>query len=105
MPETPVVATVISRYALTRSTKGRLCAACSQIFVKLFGQCQARHVKAHLTGRFKRDAQIFYEMLYVTDVPAAVAIDEAIEIAKDYGTDDTPRFINGVLDRLRKKDE
>lgn len=46
-----------------------------------------------------------YEMRYVPDVPDAVAIDEAIEIAKAFGTEETPRFVNGVLDRLRKKDE
>jgi transcription termination factor NusB len=32
-----------------------------------------------------------------------VAINEAIEVAKMYGADETPRFVNGVLDRLRKQ--
>jgi len=41
-----------------------------------------------------------YEIRHVPDVPRAVAINEAIELAKAYGTDDAPRFINGVLDRL-----
>lgn len=44
-----------------------------------------------------------FEMLHRDDVPATVAINEAIEIAKLYGTDDTPRFVNGVLDRLREQ--
>jgi N utilization substance protein B len=43
-----------------------------------------------------------YEMWYAGDVPAAVAINEAIEIARRYGADDAPRFVNGVLDRLRE---
>jgi len=44
-----------------------------------------------------------YEMLYAEDVPANVAINEAIELVKQYGTDESPRFVNGVLDRLRKQ--
>lgn len=43
-----------------------------------------------------------YEMRHLNDIPDAVAIDEAIEIAKLYGTEETPRFVNGVLDRLRR---
>jgi len=43
-----------------------------------------------------------YEMRHEHNVPVAVAINEAIELAKAFGTDDTPRFVNGVLDRLRR---
>ena len=46
-----------------------------------------------------------YEMRHEPDVPAAVAINEAIELAKSFGADDTPRFVNGVLDRLRRSSE
>lgn len=41
-----------------------------------------------------------YEMLFDDDVPATVAINEAVELAKKYGGDDTPAFINGVLAKL-----
>jgi len=41
-----------------------------------------------------------YEIRHVPDVPRAVAINEAIELAKIYGADGASRFINGVLDRL-----
>ena len=41
-----------------------------------------------------------YELLWADDVPAAVAIDEAVELAKTLSTDDSPRFVNGVLARL-----
>ncbi|MGH7311646.1 MAG: transcription antitermination factor NusB [Candidatus Rokuibacteriota bacterium] len=44
-----------------------------------------------------------YEMLGSGDVPSKVAINEAIEIAKKFGTADSSRFINGVLDRIRKE--
>ncbi|MCS7263776.1 MAG: transcription antitermination factor NusB [Armatimonadetes bacterium] len=44
-----------------------------------------------------------YEMLYVPDVPYRVAINEAIELAKDYGTSESRRFVNGVLGALVRK--
>ena len=44
-----------------------------------------------------------YELLYAkTKQEPGVAINEAVEIAKAYGTDDSPRFINGVLGKLVK---
>jgi N utilization substance protein B len=42
-----------------------------------------------------------YEMTYA-DTPAKVAINEAIELAKRFGTSDSSRFVNGVLDRIAK---
>jgi len=41
-----------------------------------------------------------YELLCRRDVPASVAIDEAIEIAKRFGSDDSATFVNGVLDHV-----
>ena len=43
-----------------------------------------------------------YELLFAPDTPAGVALDEAIELARRYGSADSPGFVNGVLDRLRK---
>lgn len=43
-----------------------------------------------------------YELLYTTDVPAQVAINEAVEIAKRFGSDESPAFINGVLDAVQQ---
>lgn len=40
------------------------------------------------------------EMLYVEDVPKAVAINEAVELAKTYGTDDSRKFINAILGKI-----
>jgi len=42
-----------------------------------------------------------YEMLYTHDVPPVVIINEAIEIAKRFGSDESGRFVNGILDRIR----
>ncbi|MDY2993900.1 transcription antitermination factor NusB, partial [Ligilactobacillus animalis] len=41
-----------------------------------------------------------YEMLYVDDVPAKVALDEALQLAKEFSDDKSRRFINGVLSNL-----
>jgi len=40
-----------------------------------------------------------YELLW-TDVPAAVVVDEAVELAKSLSTADSPRFVNGLLGRI-----
>jgi N utilization substance protein B len=41
-----------------------------------------------------------WELLAKKDVPRAVVIDEAVELAKSYGTEDSSSFVNGVLDRI-----
>ena len=38
-----------------------------------------------------------YELLYVDDVPDAVAVSEAVALAQDLSTDESPSFVNGVL--------
>jgi len=41
-----------------------------------------------------------YELLNMPEIPRKVSINEAIEIAKKFGGDDSPSFINGILDRI-----
>jgi transcription antitermination protein NusB len=41
-----------------------------------------------------------YELLWRDDVPDAVAVDEAVELVKSLSTDESPRFVNGLLGRL-----
>lgn len=41
-----------------------------------------------------------YEILFLDDVPGSVSINEAVEMAKTYGGDDSSKFVNGVLGRL-----
>ena len=41
-----------------------------------------------------------YEMLFDEDVPVKVAINEAVELAKKFGGDDSPAFVNGILAKL-----
>ncbi len=42
------------------------------------------------------------ELLYKEDIPPKVAINEAIELAKKYGDIDSGKFVNGILDKVRK---
>ena len=41
-----------------------------------------------------------YEILKDDDIPKSVAINEAVELAKMYSSDEAPRFINGILAKL-----
>ncbi|PID39771.1 MAG: transcription antitermination factor NusB [Deltaproteobacteria bacterium] len=43
-----------------------------------------------------------YELMFCPEVPGRVAINEALELGKSYGTTDSRPFINGVLDKLRR---
>lgn len=42
-----------------------------------------------------------YELLHKTDTPVSVVIDEAVEIAKTYSTQDSGKFVNGILDKVK----
>lgn len=44
-----------------------------------------------------------YELLHDTDVPTSVAINEAVELAKVYGGEDSSKFVNGVLGRVAER--
>jgi N utilization substance protein B len=63
--------------------------------------------KASRNWRLERMARVdrnllrlaLFELMHASDVPPKVAINEAIEIAKRYGTAESPAFVNGILDR------
>ena len=42
-----------------------------------------------------------YEMMFRADIPPVVSINEAVDIAKKYSTDDSGKFVNGILDQIR----
>ncbi|WP_199622827.1 transcription antitermination factor NusB [Paenibacillus alkalitolerans] len=44
-----------------------------------------------------------FEMVYKDDIPPKVAVNEAIELAKHFGTDESGKFVNGVLGKLIKQ--
>ena len=41
-----------------------------------------------------------YELLYRDDIPKKVIINEAVEIAKKFGSEDSPAFVNGIIDEI-----
>ncbi|MCR5724921.1 MAG: transcription antitermination factor NusB [Treponema sp.] len=70
-----------------------------------------RLITAHLNGwEFGRVNKVsiavlrmsVYALLYQKDIPPTIIIDEAIDIAKEYGQDDAFKFVNAVLDAIRK---
>ena len=68
-----------------------------------------KHLKNnwHINRISKMDLVILriaiFEMTYVTDVPAAVALNEAIELAKTFSDDRSRKFVNGVLSNVLKE--
>ena len=44
-----------------------------------------------------------YELMFMPEIPPNVTINEAIEVAKRYGAEDAPSFINGILDRIKNQ--
>jgi N utilization substance protein B len=75
------------------------------------GEIDAQLQSASRNWRLERMARVdrnllrmaVYELKYAEDVPAKVAINEAIEIAKRFGTSESPAFVNGILDRCREE--
>ena len=46
-----------------------------------------------------------YELSYLPDTPAKVVINEAIEIAREFSTEESARFVNGILDKISKSEK
>jgi N utilization substance protein B len=44
-----------------------------------------------------------FELIYELETPVSVIIDEAVEIAKAYSTDDSGKFVNGILDKIKRE--
>ena len=68
-------------------------------------------VKASINWRLDRMPRVdrnvlriaVFELLHTTETPVAVVINEAIEIGKRFGTEDSGSFINGILDRVAQE--
>ena len=68
-------------------------------------------IKAHLTNwNFERVNKVtiailrmsVYSLIYTKDIDSSIVIDEAIDIAKNYGPDDSYKFVNAILDNIKK---
>ncbi|MCX7661338.1 MAG: transcription antitermination factor NusB, partial [Candidatus Omnitrophica bacterium] len=46
-----------------------------------------------------------FELLFCKDIPPKVSINEAVELAKKFSTEEAPKFINGILDKIKKEKE
>lgn len=46
-----------------------------------------------------------FELLYLDEIPAKVTINEAVELAKRYSTEESGNFVNGILDQIIKKEK
>lgn len=64
--------------------------------------CASEHWSLTRMGRVDRSILrvASYEIMFLEEIPVNVAINEAIEIAKRFGSEESPQFINGVLDRV-----
>ena len=84
---------------LVRGVLGHL----DEIDTKL--QSYTQNWPLHRMGSVERNVLrlAFYEMIYCTDVPPAVVLNEAIDLAKYFSNAEAGRFVNGVLDRLNKE--
>ncbi len=67
-------------------------------------EAQSSHWKLYRMSRVDRSILRLatYEILFCPDIPPKVSIDEAIEIAKKFGTSESSSFINGILDQVNK---
>jgi len=48
--------------------------------------------------------QAIYELVWISDIPAKVTVDEALQLAKSFADDDAKRFVNGILDKILQHD-
>ena len=112
LTETPVQ-TVIDGFSQRQDTSVELCCFARQLVEGTIAHLESIDILLQNTSKNWKlhrmpivDLSILrcatYEMLYLNDVDPATTIDEAIEIAKSYSTPDSPKFINGVLDNIRK---
>jgi N utilization substance protein B len=108
--------TAVERFARDRLGDASLAAFCLGLYhgvVAHLGEIDRRLGAVAENWRLPRMAAVdrnvlrlgTYELLFVPDTPPGVILNEAIELARRYGSADSPAFVNGVLDRLRQMRE
>ena len=87
-----------------RPYASQLCLGVVQNLAKIDGSltCASEHWSLNRMGRVDRSILrvAAYELIFLNDIPVNVSINEAIEIAKRFGSEESPQFVNGVLDRV-----
>ncbi|HLN31571.1 MAG TPA: transcription antitermination factor NusB [Gemmataceae bacterium] len=105
--------TVIERFAHDRLRGGELQSFCLGLYdgvVSHVAEIDARLAEAAENWRLPRMATVdrnvlrlgAFELAYTPDTPARVTLDEAIELARRYGSADSSAFVNGILDKLHQ---
>jgi len=104
----------VERFAHDRLRDSALEAFCLGLYdgvVSHLGDIDGRLTKAAENWRLPRMAGVdrnllrlgAYELLFAPETPTGVALDEAIELARRFGSAESSAFVNGVLDRLRQE--
>ena len=97
----------LEHFSIPKSVRpyaAQLCAGVIQHIVKIDASltCASEHWSLNRMGRVDRSILRLatFELMFLDEIPVNVAINEAIEIAKRYGAEESPHFVNGVLDRV-----
>ena len=79
--------------------------ACERLFLDGIVAGSAEHWRIERMAVVDRNVlrMAAYEMIFEEEVPPVVAIDEAIEVARKFGSEESAAFINGILDAVRKR--
>jgi N utilization substance protein B len=92
--------------ASARKFAGELLAGILDHREEIDAQIAAKSPNWSLARMAKIDVAIIrlaaYELLFRTDIPKNVTINEAIEIAKKFGSEESPAFVNGILDEIAR---
>jgi N utilization substance protein B len=105
--------TSIERFIHDRLSDTSLQAFCKSLFEGVLGHAEEidlRLTQAAENWRLPRMAGVdrnvlrlgAFELLFSSETPAGVALNEAIELARRFGSADSPAFVNGVLDQIRR---
>ena len=77
----------------------------AEIDAKIAGASEGWHVERMSRVTISIMRLCVYELFYEKTIPINVSLNEAVELAKKYDTDEAPAFVNGVLNRISKDPE
>jgi N utilization substance protein B len=97
----------LEHFSIPKSVRpyaSQLCSGVIQNLAKIDSSltCASEHWSLNRMGRVDRSILRLatFELIFLDEIPVNVAINEAIEIAKRFGAEESPHFVNGVLDRV-----
>ena len=107
------IAEIMENFWKEKKSNSKIVSFCSQLVngtienINEIDRCISRH---SLNWKLERMSTVdrnvlriaTYELLFSKETPPPVVINEAIEVAKKFGTEDSAKFINGILDAIRR---